>query len=199
MSIIELLVVCGSNFHSFITDLSDWSKRMQEIFNQRAKFFQNDPSIWKPHLECISAAISKPRYESEWMGVVGGVGGGGMGGPFMIMILGSGQKECEKSSISFSRMTHRYGNPISSVQTSNLKSFHPEILKKSNHILRICKNADIGNQMYGILDLTTPRLSFYEFGKFLFFAHNNCGVNDSKVEVQWKNHSAWFEMVPLNE
>ena len=36
-------------------------------------------------------------------------------------------------------------------------------------------------------------------GKFLFFAHNNCGVNDSKVEVQWKNHSAWFKIVPLNE
>ena len=31
------------------------------------------------------------------------------------------------------------------VQTSKLKTFHPEILKKSNHILRNCKNADIGN------------------------------------------------------
>ncbi len=54
------------------------------------------------------------------------------------------------------------------LQTSNLKSFHPEILEKSKHILRNCNNVDIENQMYGIPDLTTPRLSFYEFGKFLF-------------------------------
>ncbi len=54
------------------------------------------------------------------------------------------------------------------IQTSNLKGFHPEILKKSNHILRNCENADIGNLMYGIPDLTIPRLSSYEFGKFLF-------------------------------
>ncbi len=32
------------------------------------------------------------------------------------------------------------------IQTSNLKSFHPEILKKSNHILRNCKN---GNSTLG--------------------------------------------------
>ncbi len=54
------------------------------------------------------------------------------------------------------------------IQTSNLKSFHPEILKESNHILRNYKNADIGNLMYGIPDITTPGLSFYEFGKFLW-------------------------------
>ena len=40
--------------------------------------------------------------------------------------------------------------------------------KKLNHIFRNCKNADIGIQMYGIPDLTTPRLSFYDFGKFFF-------------------------------
>ncbi len=54
------------------------------------------------------------------------------------------------------------------LQTSNLKSFHPEISKKSNHILRNSKNADIGNLLYEIPDLKMPRLSFYEFGKFLF-------------------------------
>ncbi len=57
---------------------------------------------------------------------------------------------------------------MAALQTSNLKTFHPEILKKSNHILRNCKNADIGNQIFGIPDLMTPRLSFYDFGKFLF-------------------------------
>ncbi len=30
------------------------------------------------------------------------------------------------------------------VQTPKKETFHPEILKKSNHILRNCKNADIG-------------------------------------------------------
>ena len=53
--------------------------------------------------------------------------------------------------------------------------------------------------MYGILDLTIPRLSFCEFCEVSFFAHINCGVSDSKVEIQWKNQSVWFDMVPLNE
>ncbi len=57
---------------------------------------------------------------------------------------------------------------LAALQTSNLKSLHPTILKKSNHILRNYKNVDIGNFMYGIPDLTKPRLSFYEFRKFLF-------------------------------
>ncbi len=36
-----------------------------------------------------------------------------------------------------------------------LKSFHPEILKKSNHILRNCKNADIGNQKLNVWNKTS--------------------------------------------
>ncbi len=32
------------------------------------------------------------------------------------------------------------------------ETFHAEILKKSNHIFRNCKVADIGNLMYGIPD-----------------------------------------------
>ena len=65
------------------------------------------------------------------------------------------------------------------LQTSNLKTFHPEMLKKSNHILRNCKNADIRNQIYGIPDLMTPRLSSYEFGKF------QVGGQISLVTVPW--------------
>ncbi len=34
------------------------------------------------------------------------------------------------------------------IQTSNLKSFHPKILKISNHILRNCKNANIATFLY---------------------------------------------------
>ncbi len=49
------------------------------------------------------------------------------------------------------------------IQCANLKCFHPEILKKSNHILRNCKNADIGNLMYGIPDLTLSRLNITTF------------------------------------
>ncbi len=86
-----------------------------------------------------------------------------------------------------------------SIQTPKKETFHPEILKKSNHILRNSKNADIGILMYGIPDITIPRLRFYEFGKVPFFGHNICGVIDLKVEIQWENQSAWFEMVPLNE
>ncbi len=48
------------------------------------------------------------------------------------------------------------------------KKFPPQNLEKSNHIHRNCNNADIGNLMYGIPDLKIPRLSLYEFGKFLF-------------------------------
>ncbi len=50
------------------------------------------------------------------------------------------------------------------LQTPKKETFHPEILKKSNQILRNCKTADIGILMYGIPDLTIPRLRFYEFG-----------------------------------
>ena len=64
-------------------------------------------------------------------------------------------------------LTQAIGEDLT-LQSSNLISFRPEILKKSNHIRRNCKNADIENLMYGILDLTIPRLSFYEFEKFLF-------------------------------
>ncbi len=56
------------------------------------------------------------------------------------------------------------------IQTPKKETFHPEILKKSNHILRNCKNADIGILTYGIPDITIPRLRFYGFEKFLFLA-----------------------------
>ena len=35
-------------------------------------------------------------------------------------------------------------------QIPNIETFHPEILKILNHIVRNCKNADVGNLMYGI-------------------------------------------------
>ncbi len=50
--------------------------------------------------------------------------------------------KCFKNRLDLSRMS---SNSKYVVQTSNLKSFHPKILKKSSHILKNCKNADIGN------------------------------------------------------
>ncbi len=53
------------------------------------------------------------------------------------------------------------------------ETFHPEILKKSNHILRNCKNADIGNSMYGTPDPMVPVLHSpskeTQNGKLCFF------------------------------
>ncbi len=45
---------------------------------------------------------------------------------------------------------------IHNLQCANLEGFHPEILKKSNHILRNCKNADIGTfQVGGQISMVT--------------------------------------------
>ncbi len=67
----------------------------------------------------------------------------------------------------------------------------PETLQKSDQF----KIGNIGNLMYGIPDsmhAMTPKLSFYDFGKLLF-SHSNFDVRGSKVAIQWKRQSTWFE------